>query len=252
MKQTRLMMGMPITIEIIDADVSDDTISTAITRGFDYFDYVDHKFSVYKLDSEISQINRGELSIATASEDMQTVFALAEQTKQDTSGYFDIYRNGRIDPSGLVKGWAIFNVAELIRNAGSKNFYVDAGGDIQAFGCNPMGHPWRTGIRSPFNMHQIVKVVAISDAGIATSGNYIRGEHIYNPLDPVSLSTEIVSLTVIGPNVYEADRFATAAFAMGSNGILFIDNLDGFEGYMIDKNGTATLTHGFEGYVCHD
>jgi len=29
------------------------------------------------------------------------------------------------------------------------------------------------------------------------------------------LTDEIVRDTVIGPNIYEADRFATAAFAMG-------------------------------------
>ncbi len=59
---------------------------------------------------------------------------------------------------------------------------------------------------------------------------------------------DIVSLTVIGPNIYEADRFATAAFAMGENGIFFIDNLPGFEGYVVNKNGIATMTQGFNQY----
>jgi FAD:protein FMN transferase len=59
----------------------------------------------------------------------------------------------------------------------------------------------------------------------------------------------IVSLTVVGPNVYEADRFATAAFAMDSAGIHFIEELDGFEGYMIDHAGMAMYTSGFERYV---
>jgi len=56
-------------------------------------------------------------------------------------------------------------------------------------------------------------VVYVTDEGIATSGTYLRGEHIYNPKTGEAAS-EIVSLTVIGPNIYEADRFATAAFAM--------------------------------------
>ncbi len=74
----------------------------------------------------------------------------------------------------------------------------------------------------------------MSDCGVATSGTSIRGQHIYNPQDDAAPIDEIVSLTVIGPNIYEADRFATAAFAMGSDGIVFIEQLDGFEGYMID------------------
>ncbi len=56
-------------------------------------------------------------------------------------------------------------------------------------------------------------------------------------------------MTVIGPDVYEADRFATAAFAMGRMGVAFVEGLDGFEGYMIDAQGIATYTSGFERYV---
>ena len=93
---------------------------------------------------------------------------------------------------------------------------------------------------------QEVKIVYLSGQGIATSGTYARGQHIINPLEPNVPITEIVSLTVIGPNVYEADRFATAAFAMGKSGIEFIENLEGFEGYMIDSQGIATYTNGFD------
>jgi thiamine biosynthesis lipoprotein len=58
-----------------------------------------------------------------------------------------------------------------------------------------------------------------------------------------------VSITVIGPDVLEADRFATAAFAMGKGGIAFIENLPGFEGYAIDAQGIATMTSGFGAYT---
>ena len=53
----------------------------------------------------------------------------------------------------------------------------------------------------------------------------------------------------MGPNVLEADRFATAAFAMGREGIHFIESLKGFEGYAIDAKGIATMTSGFEVYT---
>ncbi len=59
----------------------------------------------------------------------------------------------------------------------------------------------------------------------------------------------VASVTVIGPDVYEADRFATAAFAMGERGIRFLESLDGFEGYMIDNDGIATMTTGFVRYT---
>ena len=245
-------MGMPITVEIVDASAT----AEAFTAAFDYFQYVDEKFSTYKDTSEIMQINRGELALEDASEDMQIVFALADQTRQETYGYFDIRHNGTIDPSGIVKGWAIYNAAELLRRLGYQNFYVEAGGDIQVVGKNDQGQDWRVGIRNPFNIHEIVKVIAVSDCGVATSGTYIRGQHIYNPKSGAESIDSIVSFTVVGPNIYEADRFATAAFAMTSDhiadGIVFIEHLQGFEGYMIDASGIATLTSGFTKVVCHD
>ncbi|MEP7288670.1 MAG: FAD:protein FMN transferase [Chloroflexota bacterium] len=253
MKQTRILMGMPITIEVVEN--FDDTAGKAsqtIDGVFDYFTYVDNKFSTYKDSSEISLINQKQITFYQASADMKLVFALADQTKHDTDGYFDISRNGSYDPSGIVKGWAIYNAAALLRHDGFRNFYVEAGGDIQAEGNNAQGQAWQVGIRNPFNPDQIVKVLSISNTGVATSGSYIRGQHIYNPKQPDSILSEIVSLTVIGPNIYEADRFATAAFAMGREGIVFIETLTGFEGYMIDNAGLATLTSGFERFVTHD
>ncbi len=241
------MMGMPITLEVVDTAAR----AADLDRVFDYFDYVDRKFSTYKADSEISAINRRELTVARSSADMRAVFALSEITRQETDGYFDIERDGRYDASGLVKGWAIYHAAEILWADGFENFYVDAGGDIQVAGRNRDGQDWRLGIRSPFHLNEIVKVLAVSNCGVATSGTYVRGQHIYRPQQAGPLETEIVSLTVVGPDIYEADRFATAAFAMGAAGIQFIEGLEGFEGYMIDRDGQATLTSGFGRYVVH-
>lgn len=243
-------MGMPVTIEFAD----NTTPEKAFIQAFDYFKWVDETFSTYKDTSEIMRINRGELSVEQASTEVQDVLKLCDETNKLTGGYFDIVRkDGTIDPSGLVKGWAIYNVAELLQKSGYNNFYVDAGGDIEARGNNTKGEPWSVGIRDPFSgidMSRIIKVVYIKDKkGIATSGTYIRGIHVYDPKDNHRAVDAIVSLTVIGPDIYEADRFATTAFAMGKNGISFIEKLQGFEGYMIDANKIATMTTGFEYYT---
>lgn len=248
MKQTRILMGMPVTVEVVDPPATEELLDEV----FSYFEYVDDKFSTYKDDSEISLINRHQLGPERWSPDMRTIFALAEQTRQETDGYFDIRRNGGYDPSGIVKGWAIYNAAELVRKKGFENLYVEAGGDIQAVGKNSRGQNWRVGIRNPFNLREIVQVLSVSNCGVATSGTYVRGPHVYNPKVEGSLNTPILSLTVIGPDIYEADRFATAAFAMGREGILFIESLEGFEGYMIDRYGEATFTGGLKRYVSHD
>lgn len=249
MKQTRVMMGMPITIDIADPHATE----AIFDEVFDYFNHIDEKFSTYKSTSEITAINNGSLALADASEEMQMVFTLSEETKQQTNGYFDIKTpNGHYDPSGLVKGWAIWNAAKLLEKRGFENFYVDAGGDIQPHGKNADGTLWAVGIKNPFNEIENVKVLYVTNEGVATSGTYIRGLHIYDPRDGNQPVSGIVSLTVVGPNIYEADRFATAAFAMGADGIKFIEALDGFEGYIIDKDKIATMTTGFEKYTNAD
>lgn len=239
-------MGMPITVEIVDANVK----SVALEMVFDYFKYVDNKFSTYKDDSEIMKINRGELKEFEYSDNMKEVLRLSEETRLATNNFFNIKKpTGTYDPSGLVKGWAIQKASNLLHENGYNNFCLEVGGDIQTSGTNNDGNPWSIGIRNPFNTSEIVKVVNNTDKGIATSGNYIRGDHIYNPNNTDATLEDIVSFTVIGPDIYEADRFATAAYAMGRDGIYFIENMPGFEAYMIDKNGRAIMTNGFLEYT---
>lgn len=246
MKQARIIMGMPITVDIVGEDSQE-----VFNKVFDYFDKVDARFSTYKRNSEISQVNHGEIKPEEYSDELKEILYLAKQTKYETEGYFDIQQDERIDPSGIVKGWAINNAAKILKDDGFKNFYIEAGGDIEASGAPEGQQYWRTGIRNPFKPKEIVKVLKVSNLGVATSGTYERGKHIYNPVTH-SYAIEISSLTVIGPNIFDADRFATGAFAMGKNGINFIEKLEDFEGYMIDNNGIATMTSGFEKYVLND
>jgi thiamine biosynthesis lipoprotein len=244
MMQTEQIMGMPVTVEV----VSSETSETVIQRTFDYFRSVDARYSTYKKNSEISRVNRG-LPADKWSDEMSHIFELSEQTKQETDGYFDIGQPGKLDPSGMVKGWAINQAARKLRAEGVRNFRIDAGGDIQVGGTNAEGKPWRIGIRNPFDRRQIVKIIEITGQGVATSGTAIRGQHIYNPHQPGKPLTEIASLTVIGPSIYDADRFATAAFAMGPAGIMFIEKRPELEGYMIGADRKATFTSGFERFV---
>lgn len=242
-RRTRLIMGMPVTVEILDQPVPE----IFYDRVFDYFTYIDNRYSPFKKTSEVGLMNRGRLRPNEWSAEMRELLLMAEETRRLSNGFFDIRTPaGKIDPSGIVKGWAIHNAAKILSELGGRNFYVDAGGDIEVH-----GQVWRIGIRNPWNRHENVKIVYLQNAGIATSGTYIRGKHIYDPKSGKNIN-EIASLTVIGPNAYEADRFATAAFAMGKDGINFIERLIGFEGYMIDQSGIATLTGGFEKYTQSD
>ncbi len=147
-------MGMPVTVEIVDPTATRDDLE----QVFASFLAVDNTFSTYKESSEISRINRGELAPDQYSVDVQTILRLSEQTREETLGYFDIRRDGFIDPSGIVKGWAIQNAAHMLKERGFCHFYIEAGGDIQVAGYN-RGNPWRVGIRNPFARHENVKIL---------------------------------------------------------------------------------------------
>src|SRR5437879_2130115 len=118
MRETRLIMGMPITLEVLDESISADVLE----KIFDYFHLVDYVFSTYKPESEINLINAGKKKPSQFSGEMKTIFELAEKTKDETNGYFDMYRNGLVDPSGIVKGWAIFEAAKKLKTWGFQHF----------------------------------------------------------------------------------------------------------------------------------
>jgi thiamine biosynthesis lipoprotein len=257
MKRTELIMGMPVTVVIPDREELDrrsqrgawfPTLDAAAEAVFQSFRDVDERFSPYKEGSETSRIDRGELDPQHASREMREVLELAEDTRRRTDGYFDVRFNGRFDPSGIVKGWAIWKAARLLDDDGFVSFCIEAGGDIEVRGANDEGKPWMVGIRSPFDPSLMVRRLHLHSCGIATSGTYIRGEHIWNPRTGAAAS-EIASLTVVAANVYEADRFATAAFAMGEEGIRFLAGVPDLDGYMVDAQGTATFTPGFTRYL---
>lgn len=239
MKKTKLIMGMPITIEVSDKKVKDDDLA----KVFDYFRLVDHKFSPFKKESEVFLINSGSKK---RSRQMREILSIAIKTKKESNGFFDVWNLGKFDPSGIVKSWAIKNASEILKKKGFKSFYVNAGGDIQTF-----GKKWRVGIKNPFNKSQIVKALALQNYAIATSGTYEKGNHIYSPIDGNN-KFDIVSLTVVAKDILEADRFATAAFAMGRAGINFLEEQKNLEAYMIDIAGNAVMTSGLEKFVIHE
>lgn len=234
-KQTHIIMGMPVSL------ISpDDVDPEKVNKVFDFFRYVDAKYSPFIDTSVVAKINRQELPKDKYDDELTEIVAWADKTKQESGGYFDVWHNDTFDPSGIVKGWALQKASDILHKE-VDNFYIEAGGDIQVSGVNETGHPWRIGIRNPFHRHENVAVIQLENYAVATSGTAIRGQHIYDPVSSSSLDA-VVSLTVIAHDIIDADRLATAAFAMGIRGIEFIEKQPGYEGYMIDRHGTATMT----------
>jgi FAD:protein FMN transferase len=238
------IMGMPVSLHVADPSAGHEDANAV----FHYLRHVDSVFSTYIPESETERINRGEIPLPACSPEMRAILDLCERTRAATDGYFDAFRAGRFDPSGIVKGYAIRQSAEILRQRGFHNFFIEAGGDIQTSGRNQRGGQWRIGIRGPIDESQLVAVVHLEGEGIATSGTYIRGEHIYDPVRGQP-ATDVASVSVIARDICEADGLATAAFAMGKRGILLIESQPGMEGLVIARDGRSSCTTGFQRYM---
>lgn len=237
-------MGMPAKLQIA-SDRNTHDIFAAIQACFIA---IDQQFSTYKKMSEVSQYNRGEIALHDHPQ-LAWILSECERTKQETQGYFDSqYNRQTIDPSGIVKGYAISQAAKMLRENGFTDFLVEIAGDLQTSGVSKTGELWTVGIENPFNRSEIIKVVHLSGQGLATSGTSVHKDHIVNPLTHVA-AHEIASMSVIADDVYDADRMATAAFAMGTNGIAFIASLPGYAGYMVTLDKQGIMTEGFKQYA---
>jgi thiamine biosynthesis lipoprotein len=167
------------------------------------------------------------------------VLSLCEDLRRETGGVFNAWRcrpDGRLDPSGVVKGWAVERAAELLREAGARNFCINAGGDIVACGKPEPGREWRIGIRHPGDASSLAAVVQVTDLAVATSGNYERGDHIIDARTGMP-NGDLLSLTVAGPSLTLADAYATVGFAMGQAGVAWLACRPGYSLYAITRQG---------------
>lgn len=218
----------------------------ALERSVAFLHWVDATFSTYKADSEINRLARGEVTLAECSPEVAEILERAEELRAETDGYFDVHAapfdRARLDPSGLVKGWAVDRAVELLDPDRTLDVCVNAGGDIALRSAS--GRPWRVGIRSPFDRRVVVAVIEARELGVATSATYERGEHILDPhtgRPPRGLA----SVTVVGPDLTTADAYATAAFAMGCAGPRWVAARPGFGVFAVGTDGRAFSSERF-------
>jgi thiamine biosynthesis lipoprotein len=235
------VMGMPVTVAVVDEPANGE----ALDAVFNDFTLLDRTFSPYLFDSSVSRINRRELRWEDAGQLVNQAIDLCRLYERATDGYFSAWIDGRFDPSGLVKGWAIDRACSILDRFGYRDYFVDAGGDVQTRGRNVKGAAWRVGIRHPVERDKVARVVLASGLAVATSGTYEKGEHIRDPHSGAPANAWL-SFTVVGPDILQADVFATACFAMGTAGLEFVTRVAGYEAYAIDRQLRATYTEGFD------
>ncbi|MFI0819351.1 FAD:protein FMN transferase [Streptomyces sp. NPDC021098] len=218
----------------------------ALKEAVVWLHHVDEVFSTYRPDSAISRLSRGEPVPEQDGPEVAEVFGLCEEVAHATGGWFSHSPGGRLDPSGMVKGWAIERASQTLYEAGAHNTCVNGGGDIQARGEAAPGTPWRIGIAHPARPGELAAVVTGRDLAVATSGTAERGAHILDP-HAGEPADALASLTLTGHGLTLTDAYATAAFAMGAGARTWAGALDGYEALGITATGETWHTPGFPG-----
>ncbi len=239
------VMGTVVSFDVSAQDDADPgPIRELIANAVSWLHRVDAVFSTYRDDSQISRLGRGEIRLGDCDADVAGVLELCAEVSRESDGYFSSTIGGRLDPTGLVKGWSIQRASELLRAGGLARHCINGGGDVQAAGEPEPGRPWNIGVAHPLHPATFATVVAVRDGAVATSGTAERGMHVFDPFTGKPASA-LVSVTVVGPDLTRSDAYATAALAMGGSARPWVESLDGYEAFAIAPDGSGWATRGF-------
>lgn len=239
------VMGMPISLAIRGRHAADARADAAWQDAVDLLDEVDRVFSTYRDDSAISRLGRGEIALRDCPPEVLEVLELGEQARAESGGAFDVRRAGPdgrrvLDPSGVVKGWAVARASGALETLPATDFCLSAGGDMVCHTKLADTPDWRIGIEDPFDVRHVLAVVPLRNGAVATSGLARRGAHI---VDARTGHTPhgIASVTVVGPDLVWADIDATAAFALGEDALPWLQGRPGRTGMVVRSDGTTAL-----------
>ncbi|MDM8326212.1 FAD:protein FMN transferase [Bacteroides gallinaceum] len=172
-----------------------------------------------------------------------------------------------LDCSSIAKGYGVDCVARLLASKGIRNFMVEIGGEVVTKGENPKMEKWKIGINRPVDdslavNQELQTILEITDAGMATSGNYRNfyykdGKKYAHTIDPRTgypVQHNILSSTVIADNCAKADAYATAFMVLGLDSAKVICNahpeLDAYFIYTDDEGKLQTYsTEGMKRYI---
>ncbi|MEQ1738292.1 MAG: FAD:protein FMN transferase [Methyloglobulus sp.] len=129
-----------------------------------------------------------------------------------------------VDLSGIAKGYGVDQVASLLERLGIMDYMVEIGGEIRVKGKNNQGQSWQIAVEKPTaEKRMIEKVLAVTDTGMATSGDYrnyfevgdVRFSHTIDPRTGKPIKHKLASITILSETSMEADALATAVMVLG-------------------------------------
>ncbi|HEY7113390.1 MAG TPA: FAD:protein FMN transferase [Thermoanaerobaculia bacterium] len=158
-----------------------------------------------------------------------------------------------IDLGGVGKEYAVDRAARLLREEGVRSAVVSFSGDVRTIGSRGDGRPWKVGVVDPRCRDRCrFAVRPLSDAGVATSGDYERGfakdgVRYHHILDARTgwPARGLASVTVVAATAFRAGCYATASFLLGpADGLELLEKAENVEGALITEGGEILTTTG--------
>jgi FAD:protein FMN transferase len=127
-----------------------------------------------------------------------------------------------LDLGGIAKGYGVDRAVAALRDWGITDGIVNVGGDLYALGRPLDDEAWQVGVRSSEQPDRIERVIPLTNAAVATSGDYEQffdyaGTRYHHILDPATAAPRRVvahSVTVAADDCMTADAAATAVFGL--------------------------------------
>jgi len=139
----------------------------------------------------------------------------------------DVY----VDLSAVAKGYAVDQLAVLLEADQFTDFLVEIGGELSMRGHNADNELWAIAVERPADdSREIQSVVRVTDAAMATSGDYrsffeYDGQRYSHTIDPRTgrpVAHNVAAVTVVGASAADADALATALLVLGpEDGLAF-------------------------------
>lgn len=235
--------AVSIRLRLRSHSAEPSTVGAALEQACAELHRADATFSTWDPESPMSRMRRGALPPDAAPEEIDQVLELCSCVRDLTGGWFDPWAMpGGVDPTGIVKGWAVERALGALRARDVVAASVNAGGDVAVFGEPETGTRWRIGVRHPWRPDALACVLLVEDA-VATSGTYERGPHLVDPRtgEPAAAAA---SASVVGPSLALADGLATALAVGGDEVLSRLADLPRYEGYLVRLDGTEAWTAG--------
>lgn len=243
-REVEHVMGLPISLALRGRHAGTAAGREAWAAALAELREADAVFSTYREESWVSRLGRGEADLDDCPAVVREVLDLGAQARHESGGAFDVRRAGAdgrvvLDPSGVVKGWAVQRAVAPLAALPDTDVCLSAGGDLVCTVGDPERPAWRIGIEDPRALDRVVAVVPVRNGAVATSGLAHRGAHVVDARTG-RVPTAWASVTVVAPDLTWADIDATCALALGADGEAWLRARAGRRAVLVHADGRVT------------